>query len=144
MSGLSNPNSRLTGASWAADHCCARRFCSLRIAAARLPGTRNWAKKVTDAAATRTRIAVTTLTRIRRAVRAPRRADGRREATGIVASPTVLNWASPGEVGVLEDRLALALLEPDVVQVLRDRDRHRLVVKADRGGLVLDDLLRLA
>ena len=66
MTGLSNPNSRLTGASWGADHCCVLPVCSLRIAAARLPGTRNWAKKVTDAAATRTRIAVTTLMRIRR------------------------------------------------------------------------------
>src|SRR5215469_18646876 len=122
MSGLSNPNSWLTGASWAAVHCWARPFSWLRIAVARLPGTSSWAKNVTDAAATRTRTAVTALTRIRRAL---------------------LNGTSLGEVGVLEDRLALALLEPEVVQVLRGRDRHRLVVKADGGGLVLDDLLRL-
>src|SRR5215469_14119288 len=122
MSGLSNPNSWLTGASWAAVHCWARPFSWLRIAVARLPGTSSWAKNVTDAAATRTRTAVTALTRIRRAL---------------------LNGTSLGEVGVLEDRLALALLEPEVVQVLRGRDRHRLVVQADRGGLVLDDLLCL-
>src|SRR5271165_750971 len=138
MSGLSNPNS-----CWAGVHSWARPVCWLRIATARLPGTSSWAKNVTDAAATRTRIAETILTRIRRAVRALGRAAGRREATGTVASATWLIVASLGEVGVLEDRLALALLEPDVVQVLRDRDRHGLVIEANRRGLVLDDGLGL-
>ena len=94
MTGLLNPNSRLTGASWAAVYCWVRPVCSLRIATARLPGTRNWAKKVTEAAARRTRTAVTILTMIRRTVRAPRRADGRRKATGTVVSPAAFDCAS--------------------------------------------------
>ena len=77
MSGLLNPNWWLMGASWAAVHCWARPFCWLRMAVARLPGTSSWAKNVTDAAATRTRIAVTILMRTRRAT-------------------TVLNWDLTG------------------------------------------------
>src|SRR5580692_3504001 len=123
MIGLLKPNSLLTGASCAGVHCWARPFCSFRMTVARLPGTSSWAKNVTDAAAIRTSTAPATFTRSRLDV--------------------FMSRSLFGEVRVFEDRLALALLEPDIVQVLRDRDRHRLVVEADGRRLVLDELLGL-
>src|SRR5687767_13001348 len=104
MTGSLKPNRSLSGASSSAVHRLSCPVCRFIRVLARSPGTASWAKKVTDAAATITSTDVTALTAIRRA-----------RATRCLLMP-----ASSHEVRVGEDRLALALLEPDVLEVLGD------------------------
>src|SRR4051794_15607409 len=144
MRGWSKPNFALTGASSALDHFWSRPFWRFRIVVARSPGMTSWAKNVTEAAAIRTAIAETTLTVARRAARTEFRAGSVGALTeGSTSGARVVMSTSLHEVGVGEDRLALALLHPEVLEVVRHGHEGVLGVEPDAGGVVLDLLLGL-
>src|SRR3954453_1573227 len=114
MTGWSKPNLSFTGASSAALQRCSRPFCRFRMAVARSPGTSICEKNVTEAAATRT-------------------------STAERNFPTMVIAASLDEVRVGEDRLALALLDPDVLQAVVDGHRRGLGVETDARRVVRDE-----